>query len=186
MYCCKHSAGPWLLMHSLLMIILLPVLVVRDSISGLDKRYRRISIESYPESISCKVDFQSKKKKKLNHSSNNNGSNNGSNNFANLDNLELTDTWILDGLLGDDYPNFVFQKEKEFTSFLDSIGNDITNARLYFLKSLLLSRVFTLGWSQFFQDSVSTIWKRYYIYIHGRGGREMRKFGRPFIWPRDY
>ena len=76
----------------------------------------------------------------------NNNSNNGSNNFANLDNLELTDTWILDGLLGDDYPNFVFQKEKEFTSFLDSIGNDITiEARLYFLKPLLLSRVFTLG-----------------------------------------
>lgn len=56
---------------------------------------------------------------------------------------------------------------------------------------LLLSRDFTLGWSPFFQDSVSrfTVWKRYFIYIYihrDRAGREMKKFGRPFIRPRDY
>lgn len=56
---------------------------------------------------------------------------------------------------------------------------------------LLLSRGFTLGWSPFFTKirfrdlrSGNDI---LYIYIHrDRAGREMKKFGRPFIRPRDY
>lgn len=42
---------------------------------------------------------------------------------------------------------------------------------------LLLSRGFTLGWSPFFQDSVSrfTVWKRYFIYIYPSRSS----------WPRD-
>lgn len=154
------------------MIILLPVLVVRDSISGLDKRHR-ISIEPYRIYL-----MQSRLQPK--------------NWTIRLIIIVVVIVILLISIISNLWyftdcsemitpiSNVSFARifsKKEKRLHRSSIRLEIiqrSRATPYFL---LLSRGFTLGWSPFFQDSVSrfTVWKRYFIYIYPSRSS----------WPRD-